>query len=97
MTSNYSEETILITAETEPYIELNNQGQTKVLRLSHELNYLGRDPSWANMPTPSEWNIVSRRQAIIEKQGNNFRIYDGDRDQQKPSGNGIFLNQSRIN
>ncbi|MBW4535676.1 MAG: ATP-binding cassette domain-containing protein [Pleurocapsa minor HA4230-MV1] len=97
MTSNYSEETILITAETEPYIELNNQGQTKVLRLSHELNYLGRDPSWANMLTPSEWNIVSRRQAIIEKQGNNFRIYDGDRDQQKPSGNGIFLNQSRIN
>jgi ABC transport system ATP-binding/permease protein len=97
MTSNYSEETILITAETEPYIELNNQGQTKVLRLSHELNYLGRDPSWANMPTPSEWNIVSRRQAIIEKQGNNFRIYDGDRDHQKPSGNGIFLNQSRIN
>jgi ABC transport system ATP-binding/permease protein len=97
MTSNYSEETVLITVETEPYIELDNQGQKKVLRLSHELNYLGRDPRWANLPIPSEWNIVSRKQAIIEKQGNNFRIYDGDRHSQKPSGNGIFLNQSRIN
>jgi ABC transport system ATP-binding/permease protein len=97
MTSNYSEETVLINVETEPYIELDNQGQKKVLRLSHELNYLGRDPSWANMPTPIAWNIVSRKQAIIEKQGNHFRLYDGDRHAQKPSGNGIFLNQSRIN
>ncbi len=97
MTNNYSTETVLLNVETEPYIELDNQGQKKILRLSHELNYLGRDPSWANMLTPSEWNIVSRKQAIIEKEGNNFRIYDGDRHEQKPSGNGIFLHQSRIN
>jgi ABC transport system ATP-binding/permease protein len=97
MTSNYSEETVLITVETEPYIELDNQGEKKVLRLRHEHNYLGRDPNWANMPTPMHWNIISRKQAMIEKEGNNFRLYDGDRQEQKPSGNGVFLNQSRIN
>jgi ABC transport system ATP-binding/permease protein len=94
MTGNYSNETIV---NTDPYIELNNQGKTEILRLKDGVNYLGRDPSWANIPTPQDWNVVSRKQAIIEKEGNSFRIYDGDRHDQKPSGNGIFLNQSRIN
>ncbi|MEL6578620.1 MAG: ATP-binding cassette domain-containing protein [Cyanobacteria bacterium J06621_12] len=97
MASNYSRQTVLTTVDTEPYIELDNQGQKKVLRLSQKLNYLGRDPSWANLATPTEWNIISRKQAIIEQEGNSFRIYDGDRHHQKPSGNGIFINQSRIN
>jgi ABC transport system ATP-binding/permease protein len=97
MTSNYSEETLLLSLETEPYIELDNQGEKKVLRLRQEMNYLGRDPSWANLPTPLDWNVISRKQAMIEREGHNFRIYDGDRREQKPSGNGIFLNQSRIN
>lgn len=97
MTSNYSKETVLLTLETEPYIELDNQGEKKVLRLRQEMNKLGRDPSWANLPTPLEWNVISRKQAMIEREGHNFRIYDGDRREQKPSGNGIFLNQSRIN
>ena len=97
MTSNYSRETVLTTVDTEPYIELDNQGQKKILTLAEEINFLGRDPSWANMPAPKEWNIISRKQAIIEKEGNHYRIYDGDRHHNKPSGNGIFLNQSRIN
>ncbi|MGL5943107.1 MAG: ATP-binding cassette domain-containing protein [Waterburya sp.] len=93
MTGNYSEKTII----AHPYIELDNQGNTKILPLTREINNLGRDHDWANMRAPIEWNIISRRQAIIEKEGNNFRIYDGDRHVQKPSGNGIFINQSRIN
>jgi len=97
MNNDYSRETVITTAETEPYIELDNQGQKKILRLGRGLNYLGRDPGWANLPTPSDWNIISRKQATIELEGKNFRIYDGDRDSQKPSGNGIFINQSRIN
>lgn len=97
MASNYSKETVLTTVDTEPYIELDNQGQKKMLTLAKDINYLGRDPDWANMQAPREWNIISRKQAIIEKEGNNFRIYDGDRHHNKPSGNGIFLNQSRIN
>lgn len=97
MANNYSKETVLTTIGTEPYIELDNQGQKKLLTLTSKTNYLGRDPAWANMQTPQEWNIISRKQAIIEQEGNNFRIYDGDRLNKKPSGNGIFLNQSRIN
>lgn len=97
MTSNYSQETVLTTIGTEPYIELDNQGQKKILTLTQDINCLGRDPDWANLQAPREWNVISRKQAIIEKEENNFRIYDGDRHHNKPSGNGIFLNQSRIN
>ncbi|MBE9047843.1 ATP-binding cassette domain-containing protein [Pleurocapsales cyanobacterium LEGE 10410] len=97
MTSNYSQAAISTIVNTEPYIELNNQGQKTILILTKDINYLGRDPAWATMQAPSGWNVISRKQAIIEKEGNNFRIYDGDRYNQKPSGNGIFLNQSRIN
>lgn len=97
MASNYSHQTAVTTVNTEPYIELDNQGQKIILPLTDDINYLGRDPHWANMQTPREWNVISRKQAIIQREGHNFRIYDGDRHQQKPSGNGIFLNQSRIN
>ncbi|MEL6441209.1 MAG: ATP-binding cassette domain-containing protein [Cyanobacteria bacterium J06621_8] len=97
MTSNYSRVTERTTVDTQPYIELDNQGQKKALTLVQDTNFLGRDPSWANLLAPRDWNVISRKQAIIEKEGNNFRIYDGDRHNNKPSGNGIFLNQSRIN
>ena len=96
MSGNYSKETVLATVDR-PYIELDNQGQKKILNLTQDINYLGRDPEWANMQVPREWKVVSRRQAIIAQEGNNFRIYDGDRQNQKPSGNGIFINQLRIN
>lgn len=97
MAGNYSKETVLTPVDTVPYIELNNRGYKKILPLAQKINYLGRDPEWANMQVPKEWNVMSRKQAIIEQEGNNFRIYDGDRHHRKPSGNGIFLNQSRIN
>ena len=95
MTSNYSERTVLTATNREPYIELDNQGQKKIIPLTENINYLGRDREWANMLAPGNWNVISRKQAVIEKEGNSFRIYDGDR--QNQSGNGIFINQSRIN
>ena len=97
MNNDYSRETVITTVETEPYIELDNQGEKKVLRLGKGENFLGRDRDWANLLAPSGWNIISRKQATIEPEGKHFRIYDGDRHSQKPSGNGIFSNQSRIN
>lgn len=48
-----------------------------------------------NDQVPQDWTIASRRQAIIQKEGNSYRIFDGDR--AKKRGNGIFLNQTRIN
>jgi ABC transport system ATP-binding/permease protein len=92
MTSNFSQATVVT---TEPYIELNNQGQTKTFTLTEDINCLGRAPDWSNILIPDDWKVMSRRQAIIQKEGKDYRIYDGDR--QKPSGNGIFLNQTRIN
>lgn len=97
MASNHFQEQAATIVGTKPYIELDNQGQKIILPLAKGINYLGRDPSWANMQAPREWNIMSRKQAIIEQEGHDFRIYDGDRHHQRPSGNGIFLNQSRIN
>ena len=97
MASNRFQEKAETVVGTQPYIELDNQGQKIILPLAKGINYLGRDPSWANMQAPREWNVMSRKQAIIEQEGDNFRIYDGDRHHQRPSGNGIFLNQSRIN
>ncbi|MCC0175958.1 ATP-binding cassette domain-containing protein [Waterburya agarophytonicola K14] len=95
MTGNYSDRTTV--ANTTPYIELDNQGRKEILNLRDGINCLGRDPNWANIQTPQDWNVVSRKQATIEQEGSGFRIYDGDRNSQKASGNGIFLNQSRIN
>ncbi|MEM8828349.1 MAG: ATP-binding cassette domain-containing protein [Cyanobacteria bacterium P01_G01_bin.19] len=92
--SNYANKTVI---NTNPYIELDNQGKKELLNLKTGVNYLGRDPSWASIKVPQDWNVVSRKQATIEQEGKSFRIYDGDRHNQKPSGNGIFLNQSRIN
>ena len=97
MASNYFQGKTETIVGTQPYVELDNQGQKIILPLVKGTNYLGRDPGWANMQVPREWNIISRKQAIIEQEDHNFRIYDGDRHHQRPSGNGIFLNQSRIN
>ncbi|MGV2827732.1 ATP-binding cassette domain-containing protein [Myxosarcina sp. GI1(2024)] len=92
MAGSYSQATVV---NTEPYIELNNQGKVVILKLTDKVNYLGRDPQWATIEVPQDWTIVSRRQAIIQKEGNSYRIFDGDR--AKKRGNGIFLNQTRIN
>ncbi|WP_036483041.1 ATP-binding cassette domain-containing protein [Myxosarcina sp. GI1] len=99
MTDRFSQATVV---NIEPYIELNNRGKVVRLRLSDEVNRLGRDPKWATIQVPQDWTIVSRRQAIIQKEGKSYRIFDGDceasqRHRAKKRGNGIFLNQTRIN
>jgi ABC-type multidrug transport system ATPase subunit/ABC-type multidrug transport system permease subunit len=92
MSDNFSQATVV---NIDPYIELNNQGQIEIFPLTEEINCLGRAPDWSNITIPDNWKVMSRKQAIIQKEGQDYRLYDGDR--QKPSGNGIFLNQTRIN
>ncbi len=92
MTGSYSEPTVF---NTEPYIELDNQGQTEMFKLIGKASTLGRDPEWATLQVPQAWTVISRKQAVIVQDGNEYRIFDGDR--LNPSGNGIFLNQARIN
>lgn len=92
MNSSFSQTTVV---NTHPYLELNNQGQTLRLYLSGNVHHLGRDPSWSDINIPEiGWTILSRKQAIIYREGKDYRIYDGDRS--RKSRNGIFINQKRI-
>lgn len=75
----------------------NNQGQTlKPFELAKDVHRLGRDPKKADLIVPEKdnWMMVSGCQASFVKEGNNYRIYDGD--QVKSSSNRLFFNNSLI-
>ncbi|MEQ9357087.1 ATP-binding cassette domain-containing protein [Coleofasciculus chthonoplastes] len=80
---------------THPYLELNNQGQIQRFYLNQDTHTLGRDRTFSNLPIPPSWDIISNRHAILRKEGEDYRIFDGDG--QRPSTNGIFINKTRIN
>ncbi len=85
--------------KTNPYIELNNQGQIKIFDLIADSYRLGRDPNWSSISIPKEWIVMSRRQAIIVREGNEYRIKEyrsQNRASEKSGGNGIFIDQTRI-
>ncbi|WP_143288370.1 FHA domain-containing protein, partial [Calothrix rhizosoleniae] len=77
-----------------PFLEINNQGQVLRLDLEKSEHRLGRGREWADLDVPVGWEVCSRRQAILIKEGDEYRIFDGDKSH--PSRNGIFLNQNRI-
>lgn len=79
---------------TNPYIELNNQGQVLRFELKRPQHILGRDPNVADLLLPQEWEVVSRCQAILRKDGLDYHIYDGDG--HKPSSNKLYINHSLI-
>ena len=73
---------------TDRYLELiNNQGKIKNLRftLNQTKHILGREPELVDLNVPEDWTLVSRVQAVLRKEGTEYRIYDGDG--QKPSSN----------
>ncbi len=78
-----------------PFIELNNQGQILRFRLERDCWQLGRDLSWTNAEIPLVgWEVLSRRQAVLRREGEDYRIYDGDRIE--ASRNGLFISHTRI-
>jgi ABC transport system ATP-binding/permease protein len=78
-----------------PFIELNNQGQILRFRLERDCWQLGRDLSWTNAEIPLVgWEVLSRRQAVLQRDGEDYRIYDGDR--LEASRNGLFISHTRI-
>lgn len=93
LTAATSEATIV---GTQPFLELNNQGQVLRFRLDSDVCKIGRDRQWSDLDIPQQesWKFLSRRQAVLRQEGDSYRIYDGDT--QEPSRNGIFLNQTRI-
>lgn len=84
------EETALCT----PYLIINNQGQTIQFNLDSETHILGRHPINADLKVNPDWDMVSRIQATLYKEGDDYRIYDGDG--KTPSTNRIFVNHSLI-
>jgi ABC transport system ATP-binding/permease protein len=84
-----------IVSSLTPFIELDNQGQVLRFRLERDCWQLGRDPNWSDSQIPPQgWDVISRRQAVLQRDGADYRIYDGDR--VEPSRNGLFINHSRI-
>ncbi|WP_341524969.1 ATP-binding cassette domain-containing protein [Nostoc sp. UHCC 0302] len=79
---------------TNPYLQLNNQGQTLYLKLGKPQHIMGRDPHIADLVIPQEWEVVSRCQAVLSRDGEDYRIYDGDG--KKPSSNKLYINHSLI-
>jgi ABC transport system ATP-binding/permease protein len=78
-----------------PFIELNNQGQILRFRLERDCWQLGRDQSWTHAEIPLVgWEVLSRRQAVLQREGEDYRIYDGDRTE--ASRNGLFISHARI-
>ncbi|MEI6441850.1 MAG: ATP-binding cassette domain-containing protein [Nostocales cyanobacterium ELA583] len=78
----------------DPYLELNNQGKTLHLKLHKPQHILGREPNVADLVVPQDWELVSRIQAVLRKEGTEYRIYDGNG--QEPSSNKLYINHSLI-
>jgi len=79
----------------EPYLLLDNRGQLLRLFLTKDSHRLGRGQEWADLAAPEVgWEVLSRRQAILQKEDHDYRIYDGDGEH--CSRNGLFVNRQRI-
>lgn len=65
---------------TQPLLELRNaQGQECKFYLQEASYRLGRDRAWADLKIPDEgWEVFSKRHAMLRKEGQSYRIYDGD-------------------
>ncbi|MBD2102949.1 trypsin-like peptidase domain-containing protein [Leptolyngbya sp. FACHB-261] len=78
-----------------PQLKLNRQGKTLQFALDQEVYHLGRERGWSDFEIPDAgWEVISRRHAVLRREGDNYRIYDGDG--QTPSRNGIFVDQVQI-
>ncbi|MGB3759152.1 MAG: FHA domain-containing protein, partial [Rivularia sp. (in: cyanobacteria)] len=91
MTHSFDKPTLV---SPQPYLELNNQGQILRLYLKEDEHRLGRGLEWADLGVPVGWEVVSRKQAVLKKEGSVYRLFDGDGT--KPSRNGILVNGNRI-
>ncbi|MBD2329649.1 ATP-binding cassette domain-containing protein [Alkalinema sp. FACHB-956] len=77
-----------------PYLELKKQGQVCRFDLTRDRHVLGRNPQLCDLVVPPDWDVISGCHAILQRIGDNYEILDGDGN--KPSTNGLFINQTRI-
>lgn len=84
-----------VVSYTQPFIELNNQHEILRFQLQEAEYQLGRDLTWSDLEIPETgWEVLSRRQAVLQREGDHYRIFDGDR--HNISRNGIYINHTRI-
>jgi ABC-type multidrug transport system ATPase subunit len=81
-------------SENTPYVILNNQGESISLTLNRPHHSLGRDPQQVDLIVPPTWTVISRFQATLRQQGNEYHIYDGDGI--NPTLNKLFINNKLI-
>ncbi|MDJ0596294.1 MAG: trypsin-like peptidase domain-containing protein [Pleurocapsa sp. MO_226.B13] len=80
---------------TQSWLELKCQKQIRRFQLYKEEHHLGRESPWSDLVIPAEWEVVSRHHAILRKDGEDYRIYDGDGT--VPSRNGLWIDDdSRV-
>ena len=92
--TQHSQQTTII-ASSASTLELNNGREAFRFELRDDVHYLGRDPDWADLCLNAEgWGVMSRRQAVLKREGGQYRIFDGDGS--SSSSNGIFVEQTRI-
>ena len=72
------------------FIEMEYKGQIQRFQLHRDEHHLGRDPSWSDFDLPTSWEVISRQHAILQKEGEDYRIFDGDG--KIPSRNGLWVN-----
>lgn len=77
-----------------PFLQIDNQGKIENYPLTKQHHILGRDPSVADLSVPDAWQIISRKQATLRQDGDDYYIFDGDG--QTPSSNRLYINQALI-
>ncbi|MEL7224576.1 MAG: FHA domain-containing protein [Cyanobacteria bacterium P01_D01_bin.36] len=81
--------------EYHPNIELKSQQRVLKFDLDKAKICFGRDAQWSDLVIPlMGWEALSRRHAILRKQGDHYVLIDGDGE--TPSRNGFFLENKRI-
>jgi len=92
MKRNINRDTLIVGV---PYIIISKGDEIlDPMYLTEERHVLGRNPQQADLVVPNDWNVIGRTQALIQKQGYEYYIYDGDG--KKPSTNRLFLKNTLI-
>ncbi|EDZ97196.1 MULTISPECIES: FHA domain-containing protein [Limnospira] len=82
---------------SDPYLELTNQTQTVTFALTKAQLILGRATD-ADLKIPEDWLAISRYQATLTRNGDEYEIYDGitKNGTRQPSRNGLLVDQRRV-
>jgi ABC transport system ATP-binding/permease protein len=77
-----------------PFLQINNQGKIVILELTLPQHTLGRDQQMVDLAVPETWQVLSRKQATLRLDGEDYWIFDGDG--KNPSSNGLYIDRTRI-